>query len=180
MSTKYIWTNRMSILFEIRSQSSKSLHPLKMLFQAEFVLQIPALYWIIVALLCKLVTVMSQTEGKKLNLFLSTFSLSISFNVSSINKWAKNEQIISRTFIMEAFNIILRTCKALLWLTGLALSSVLVVPWCIFQSLLSNSSKDSRLQEIPQNEKRTVLLTGGPLTKGNIVCPKLFAWKWPA
>ena len=65
---------------------------------------------------------------------------------------------------MESLNILLRTIKALAWLAFLALSAIIVVPWCALQSLLVSLRKD---REIPQNEKRTVLLTGGPLTKGN-------------
>ena len=121
----------------------------------------PSMYWIIVALLCNL-AIMSKIEGKVILCLLT--------NRKSINRWDQKDKIISlKQFIkMEVvFNTFLRNLKALLWLSALALSSVIVIPGCILHSLLQ-SSKDRKKQEIPQNEKRTVLLTGGPLTKGNI------------
>ena len=70
---------------------------------------------------------------------------------------------------MESLNVISRTFQALTWLICLTLSSIIVVPWCAVQSLIFTllAKDENELREIPQNEKRTVLLTGGPLTKGN-------------
>ena len=84
--------------------------------------------------------------------------------VSYINGIGLETNYQQFTFNMESLNILIRTIKALTWLVFLALSAFIVVPWCALQSLLVNLRKD---REIPQNEKRTVLLTGGPLTKGN-------------
>ena len=154
--------------------SSRSIQIISM-SDPDIVLQYP--YGIIVALLCKL-AVMSKKEGK-LNLCLFT-NISFNFPSSTINSWDRKDRIISLShyFIMEVvFNIILRNIKALLWLSALALSSVIVVPWCILHILLQSSKDRKRWQEIPQNEKRTVLLTGGPLTKGNIDSKIIFFFK---
>ena len=89
-------------------------------------------------------------------------SIKLKSSVSYINEFGQSTTHHS-VIIMESLNILLRTIKALTWLVFLALSSLIVVPWCAIQSLFVNLKKD---REIPQNEKRTVLLTGGPLTKG--------------